>query len=196
MQTAYKQRVRELAESERERGALKEELDKARTRAEALRGQLEGMGASMADKDAVIADLVQKLTREGEQRRSRPTSIRVVGPEHRSSRSSVLSRPDSPLYAPSEEDDDEYSTNGESVFSHPHTRSRGVRPAGASISDYAYRRSTATSVTSFAGEESESEAWGVVGVLKEENRALKERVVYLESEVDGVLGMVRGLGIS
>ena len=40
-----------------------------------------------------------------------------------------------------------------------------------------------------------SEAWNIVGILKEENMCLKERVGHLEGEVDGCLDLVRGFGI-
>jgi hypothetical protein len=39
-----------------------------------------------------------------------------------------------------------------------------------------------------------SEAWGVVGMLREENKGLKQRVGQLESEVDACLDLVRGFG--
>lgn len=39
-----------------------------------------------------------------------------------------------------------------------------------------------------------SEAWGVVGMLKEENRCLKERVAHVEGALDGCLDVVGRLG--
>lgn len=40
-----------------------------------------------------------------------------------------------------------------------------------------------------------SEAWGVVDILKEENKGLKERVGHLEGALDGCLELVHGLSI-
>lgn len=39
-----------------------------------------------------------------------------------------------------------------------------------------------------------SEAWGVVGMLKEENRCLKERVQHVEGALEGCLDVVARLG--
>lgn len=38
-----------------------------------------------------------------------------------------------------------------------------------------------------------SEAWGVVGILREENKGLKQRVGNLEGEVEACLDLVRGI---
>ena len=66
----------------------------------------------------------------------------------------------------------------------------------------AVNRSSTSNATSIGKEQfircqdfQSSEAWNVVGMLTEENKELKSRIGHLESELDGCLDLVRGLGI-
>lgn len=75
MQTAYRERVVTLRDLEADRGAQKDELEEAVTRAQHLKMQLEGMSLKVAEDEKTMQELVREL---GAERKARAEEQRIV----------------------------------------------------------------------------------------------------------------------
>ncbi|CAF9926649.1 MAG: hypothetical protein ALECFALPRED_003496 [Alectoria fallacina] len=219
LQTAYKERTIALRDMIAEKETVAEESEGHETRARHLKMQLDGVTAKFAEQDEAMMNLVDELAQEKQARReeeARKRTIRVVGDisgpsigRRGLSRSNTLS--DSGF-----ESEDESSTD--SVFSRRNgaqSPTMSVSSASTANSPDIYRTpelhtpvSTAQmarlrlphsqpgtkcmpahSCINCEGVRA-SEAWSVVGILKEENEGLKHRVGELEGALDGCLDVV------
>ena len=199
-----------------EKEIVTEESEGTDTRARHLKMQLDDMTTKFAEQDEAMMDLVDELAHEKQARRedeeARKRTIRVVGdviPQSSLSRSNTIS--DSGF----ESEDD---SSADSVFSKRNgARSSTMSMSSASTANSpdAYRAqefhvpastvqtarlrlpqsqpaakdTPVHSCTNCEGVRA-SEAWSVVGHLKEENEDLKHRVGELESALDGCLDVV------
>lgn len=220
LQAAYKERTIALRDMIAEKETVAEESEGTDTRARHLKMQLDDMTAKFAEQDEAMMNLVDELAQEKQARRedeeARKRTIRVVedvtppSSGHRGlSRSNTIS--DSGF----ESEDD---SSADSVFSRRNgaqSPTMSVSSASTANSPDAYRAqefhvpaSTARtaclrlpqgqpaakgtpvhSCTNCEGVRA-SEAWNVVGILKEENEVLKHRVGELEGALDGCLDVV------
>ena len=222
LQTAYKERTVALRDMIAEKETVAEESASAETRARHLKLQLDGMTTKFAEQDEAMMNLVDELAREKQVRRedgeARRKSIRVVGDatspssghhglcrsntvsdsgfdsEDDSSADSLFSRRNgaqSPILSVSSastaNSPDVYRTS-EFHVSGPMPQHALRQPQGQAAAKYL----PVHSCTNCQGVRA-SEAWSVVGILKEENDALKHRVGELEGALDGCLDVVTRL---
>lgn len=220
LQSAYKDRTVALRDMIAEKDTVAEESEGAETRARHLKMQLDGMTAKFAEQDEVMMNLVDELALEKQARREdeevRKRTVRVVSDvtsqssghrglshsntisdsgfesEDESSADSVFSRRNgaqSPTMSVSSastaNSPDAYRTQEFHVPSSTAQTARLRLPQG----QVAAKGMPAHSCTNCEGVRA-SEAWNVVGILKEENEGLKHRVGELESALDGCLDVV------
>ncbi len=220
LQTAYKERTIALRDMIAEKETIAEESEGAVTRARYLKMQLDDMTAKFAEQDQAMMNLVDELAQEKQTRRedeeARKRTIRVVGDmTSTSSGHRGLSRSNTVSDSGFESEDD---SSVDSVFSRQNgaqSPNLSVSSASTANSPDAYRTHefyvpasaaqhvlprlpqgspavkgmSVRSCTNCKGVRA-SEAWSIVGILKEENEGLKHRVGELEGALDGCLDVV------
>ena len=219
LQAAYKERASALKETLAEKEALNEETQGAETRARHLKMQLDAMAEQLAEQDKAMMTMVDELAQEKlarrEEEEARKRSVRLVEREfmpptaHRSrpristisdsglesedesSAESVFSRPDG-TYSPTMSMSSVSTDNSHDMF---HSRDSLHSPT------HAARLRIPTHTTKFSQQSCNnchsvrlSDPGTAVGVLKEENQGLKQRIGDLEGTLDGCLDIVGRLG--
>ena len=213
LQIAYKERAIALKDTLAEKDALNEETQGAQTRTRHLKMQLDAMAEQMAEQDKAMMAMVDELAQEKlarrEEEEARKRSIRLVEREFTPSQRSRPRR--STVSDSGFESEDESSV--ESVFS----RRDGTHSPTMSMSSvstdnspeifharevvYSPTQAARLRIPANAAKPVQqpctnchgvrpSDAWPIVGVLKEENQGLKQRIGELEGALEGCLSIV------
>ena len=223
LQVAYKERTQALREATAEKDTLAEETQGAEARAKHLKMQLDDMSSKLEEQDEAMMTLVNDLAHEKQARReeeeTRKRTLKLVEQDTPSFSATARRSLASDVSFESEDD-----SSAESVFSrHTGTESPTMSMSSVSTASspdgphYAEVQritsmppaarlrlpplqvavkqapSTKQSCANCEGVRS-TDAWGVVGILREENRGLKQRVGELEGALDGCLDVVGRLG--
>ncbi|EXJ79652.1 hypothetical protein A1O3_07932 [Capronia epimyces CBS 606.96] len=197
-QQAYLDQQKSLRSAISDKNVQADELEAAQTRNEHLKLQLQEMAERAAEQEKAIADLKAQLATQRPSHESRQAphhGIRLVDqdceldlsshPKYRRNRSSDIS-----TLAESEAGSDVSSVV--SVFSEAVSAAPSQATSVSSATNMGYTRDNCPRCHGV----SESEAWDVVGMMKLESAALKQRISQLESAQDDALDFLSGLSLS
>ncbi|KAJ6034869.1 hypothetical protein N7460_009044 [Penicillium canescens] len=220
MQEAYKQRTFAMHQALADKNEKQEELEETRARVDHLKIQLDGMAAKVLDQEKAMQAMADELEQERNLRKRENLEAAVAlcardsgfesGDE--SVADSVFSQregvesPTSTLTAPSPNMSQIALSTPTAPTPTPTIQKNLVAvtnappPARSSAYDRVLKGLASTRLgSSFGGNSSNctncygvpaSEAWSVMGVLKDENRGLKTRLGELEVVIDDCLGLV------
>ena len=221
-QEALQRSTETVSHLRNEQEILDEEAEEAAVRTQSLKQQLDDMSRTLAEQHLTMKDMRLQLDREKAPRKEeadfRASTIRKVDRSRDSYASDVCS--DSGFESNDDSNFDARSQSSTKVGSTaPSTVPPPLHVGGRHVSDEpglrrsmmfelpVQSRQVSRTLNQPIGKQGKNdcrvcggmqtgEAWAVVGVLKEENKGLKERVGWLESEMEGCLDLVRGLGLA
>ncbi|EXJ80391.1 hypothetical protein A1O1_08535 [Capronia coronata CBS 617.96] len=197
-QQAYVDQAKSLRSTLSAKNVQADELEAAQTRTEHLKLQLQEMAERAADQEKAISELRSQLALQRaslESRQSQQQSIRMVEQDceldttsqfkYRRNRASDVST------LGGSEAGSEVSS-AVSVFSEAISAAPSQATSVAGDANMAYARVTCSRCHGV----SESEAWDVMGTMKLEATALKQRISQLENAQEDALDFLSGLKLS
>ncbi|OAP56936.1 hypothetical protein AYL99_09048 [Fonsecaea erecta] len=193
-QQAYKEQRQSLRSATSTKNVQADELEAAQTRNEHLKLQLQEMAERAAEQEKLIADLRAQLSAQLSFE-SPQASVRMVAQDIDPKR-----RPKYRRYRSSDVSTSGESEAGSEVSSVVSVFSEALSAAPSQATSIA---SPVLKSTSLARDDCPrchglrpSDAWDVVGMMKEESAALKHRIAELESAQDDALDFLSGLRLS
>jgi uncharacterized coiled-coil protein SlyX len=190
-QQAYRDQRQSLRSTTSTKNVQADELEAAETRNEHLKLQLQDMAERAAEQERLIAELRADLAAQRSSLESHQQSIRMVPQDTDASpRPSYRRNRISDISAAGESDDGSEVSSAVSIFS----EQLSIAPSHATTvesSDSAAR----VDCPRCHGMRP-SDAWDVVGVMKMESAALKQRITVLESAQDDAMDLINGLNLS
>lgn len=196
-QQAYIEQAKSLRTAISTKNVQADELEAAQTRNEHLKLQLQDMAERAAEQEKAIAELKAQLATQRsslETRHSQQRSIRMVDQEREFDSSAQLKyrrNRSSDVSTLGSEAGSEVSSVV-SVFSEAMSAAPSQATSALSTTSTTYARDNCPKCHGL----SESEAWDVIGMMKIESVALKQRIAQLESAQDDALDFLSGLKMS
>lgn len=193
-QQAYKDQQKTLKTVTSTKNVQADELEAAQTRNEHLKLQLQEMAERVVEQEKMIAELRAQLSLErpsSESHQLQQQSIRMVSPEEMNPRAKFRRNRISDVSTSGDSEAGSEVSSVVSVFSEvlsaapSHTTS--IQSPVLKSSPYDCQRCHGLKP---------SEAWDVVGMMKMESAALKQRISQLENAQDDALDFLSGLKLS
>ncbi|OCT50769.1 hypothetical protein CLCR_07213 [Cladophialophora carrionii] len=191
LQLAYREQRQSLRAVNSTKNVQADELEAAETRNEHLKLQLQEMAERAAEQEKLIIEMRAQLQAQRSSHESHQQSIRMVAQDQ-----DAAPRPKYRRYRSSD-----VSTSGESEAGSEVSSVVSVFSEQLSIAP-SHATSLDSSDAAARGDcprchgMRPSDAWDVVGVMKIESAALKQRIAVLESAQDDAMDLINGLKLS
>ena len=192
-QHAHKEQQHSLRSATSTKNIQADELEAAETRNEHLKLQLQDMAERAAEQEKMITQMRYDLAAQQSTLESHRQSIRMVPQPHdrdSSPRPNYRRNRTSDMSAAGESDDGSVLSSAASVFS----EQLSIAPSHATTVEYS--DAAARVDCSRCHGMRPSDAWDVVGVMKAESVALKQRITVLENAQDDAMDLINGLKLS